>query len=201
MRPPSRSLPIVGTRSFRCFKGLVSDQSSRTVDLRRTGRHGVVGLLLQVGDKAPRVQQRSVQRVARGTHSFKTTTLLSRVLPVLVSPSLRSRRHRLLMGIVSQVLFGLNSLIEPCIRGVLIIVRPLLVRRSCCAHVRKHRVVAGLSGTTKLTAVVTALQPSVSRTSRCIHGAATHAFTIITSTLKVRSLIPFLQTIYHDGGS
>ncbi|MES1912091.1 MAG: hypothetical protein MHM6MM_004426 [Cercozoa sp. M6MM] len=155
----------------------------------------VLSLLLSVKNGEPPQRKKALRTLANNAVEFGADALFARLLPLLRSMSLEDQERHLLVKVLDRVMFKLGERVKPHVRGILVVIEPMLIDEDFYARVEGREVISNLAKAAGLPAMTAAMRPDIDHADDFVRNTTARAFAVVAAALGVEQMLPFLSAV------
>jgi splicing factor 3B subunit 1 len=153
----------------------------------------IMKLLLKVKNRTPLMCKSTLCQLIDTACEFGPGPLFNKILPLLMSPTLKDQEHHLLVKVIDSMLYKLDNHVHSYVHKILIIIEPLLIDEFYLMCVETREIISNLSKAAILSTMIATTKPdTIDNLDQYMSNTTARAFSIVTAAL-MSALLPFLK--------
>ena len=187
------------------FADLLRDVDESTLTKEEARDRKIMILLLRIKNGTPLQRKGSLRQITEGAVSFGAGPLFNRwgrsegvtrrIIPLLMSTELEAQERHLLIKVLNRILFKLDSLVQPYVHKILVVVEPMLIDDDKFARVEGREVISNLAKAAGLSFMISTLRKDLDNADSNVRTVTARAFSVVASALGIPPLLPFLCAV------
>jgi len=188
-------LPPIKQDDMPFFHKLLSKKDEEVWDPQELAERKIMMLLLKVKNGTPPQRKNALRQLSDKAREFGTDALFTKILPLLMSPTLEDQERHLLVKVIDRVLYKLDDLVRPYAHKILVVIEPLLIDEDYYARVEGREIIANLAKAAGLATMISTMRPDIDNMDEYVRNTTARSFSVIASALGIPSLLPFLKAV------
>lgn len=193
--PSLTGLPALKAEDQQFFGQLLQDVNESELDRQQLNERKIMMLLLKIKNGTPQMRKSALRQITQNARELGAAALFNQILPLLMSPSLEIQERHLMVKVIDRVLYKLDDLVRPHVHKILVVIEPLLIDEDYYARVEGREIISNLSKAAGLYTMITTMRPDIDHVDEYVRNVTARAFAVVTSSLGVSQLIPFLKAV------
>ncbi|QPG75206.1 hypothetical protein FOA43_002556 [Brettanomyces nanus] len=155
-------------------------------------------MILNVKNGSSQSRRVAMRQLTENASSFGPEILFDILLPLLMTKTLEEQERHLLVKMVGRVLFVLDDLVKPYSKKILVVMMPLLMDENLYSKLEGREVISNLSKAVGLAHMIFTLRPDIDHPDDYMRNLVSRTFAVVTSSLGVKSVLPFLKAVCNS---
>lgn len=155
----------------------------------------IMRLLLKIKNGSPAVRKVAMRQITDKAREFGADALFSRILPLLMLPTLEDQERHLYAKVIDRILFKLDDLVRPHVHKVLVVIEPLLIDEDYYARVEGREIISNLAKAAGLPTMIATMRPDIDHQDEFVRNTTARAFAVVASALGIPSMLMFLKAV------
>lgn len=168
---------------------------SESLSLEEAKELKILRLMLNLKNGDLNAKRNSMRILLEKAPILGSDIVLSKVLSILLLPSLEDHERHLFLKIVDRLFLYLESDVRPFIPKILLVIQPLLLNSSFLIRTEGKEILGNLCKAAGGPSMINALYPDLCHVDENVRNNACRIFAICGSTLGISSILPFLKAM------
>lgn len=155
----------------------------------------IMELLLKVRNGNQVSRKKSLRGLTDSAKQLGPEALFKHILPLLVENSLEDQDRHVLVKLLGRLLFKLSDEVKPFTQQMLAAISPLLIHEDQTLRLEARELISSLSKAVGLAKILSTMRPDISNPDEYVRNIASRVLAVVTSSLGVINVLPFLKAV------
>lgn len=192
---PKGNLPPLKQEDLQYFDELLADVDEDSLPAEKQKERKILRLLLKIKNGTPPVRKAALRQITDKARDFGAKTLLDKILPILMSPSLEDQERHLLVKVIDRILYKLDDLVRPHVKKIITVIAPLLIDEDYYSRIEGREVLSNLAKAAGLASMISTMRPDIDNKDDAVRNITARAFAVVASALGIPALLPFIRAV------